>query len=109
MSGRKPPNAAQQIMGGAAFRQLPSIQAGWAQYEILARGRGWPDTVIEIARQAYFAGADRIHDIITSMPMDPAVVGRVHQALETELRAHDQELVAMRQARQGNPPPENTQ
>lgn len=95
-------NAAQQIMGGAAFRQLPTIQAGWSQYEALARGRGWPETVIEIARQSYFAGAQRLADIYSSMPMDPNVVGRVNAALDSELRAHDEEMVAMRQARESN-------
>lgn len=95
----KKPNAAQQIMGGAQFRQLPTIQAGWAQYEIAARGRGWPETVIEIARQAYFAGAQRLADITNALPMDPNIVGRVMGALDAELRSHDQELVAMRDAR----------
>jgi hypothetical protein len=83
--------------------QLPTINAGWVQYEVLARGRGWPETVIEIARQAYFAGAARHHDIIANMPLDANVVGRVHAALATELRQHDQEMVAMREARKADP------
>lgn len=102
MSNKKP-NAAQQIMSGAAFRQLPSIQAGWAVYESAARGRGWPETVIEIARQSYFAGAQRLADIYSAMPMDPNVVGRVNAALDAELRGHDQEMVAMREARSNQP------
>ena len=84
-------------------RQLPTIQAGWQQYELLMRGRKWPETVIEIARQAYFQGAARHHDIVSNMPLDANVVGRVHAALATEIRQHDQELVAMREARKADP------
>jgi hypothetical protein len=98
----KRPTAASQIMAGNTFRQLPSIQAGWAVYDAFARRRKWPETVIEIARQAYFAGAQRLADIYSAMPMDPNIVGRVNAALDSELRAHDEEMVAMREARKGN-------
>lgn len=84
-------------------RQLPTVRAGWMQYEVLMRGRNWPESVIEIARQGYYEGAQRLFDIISNMPMDANVVGRVHAALATELRAFDQEMVAMREARKADP------
>ena len=93
---------ASHIMAGNTHRQLPSIQAGWAEYDTFARARKWPETIIEIARQAYFAGAQRLADIYSAMPMDANVVGRVNAALDAELRAHDEEMVAMREARKGN-------
>lgn len=102
MSNPPKPNMAQAIVG-TQFQpaaQLPTIQAGWAEYELLMRGRKWPETVIECCRQSYFAGADRLHSIIMALPMDANIVGRVHQALHTELRAFDQEMVAMRQQRE---------
>lgn len=92
------PNAAMQIMQGIP-KEAPTLAAGWSQYELLARARGWPETVIEIARQAYFAGADRVHELILALPMDANIVGHFHEALNAELRSHDQEMVAMRAAR----------
>jgi len=82
--------------------QLPTIQAGWAEYELMMRGRKWPETVIEVCRQAYFQGANRLHEIILSMPDNASIVGRVHQAIHTELRAFDQEMVATREARKAD-------
>jgi hypothetical protein len=89
-------------MLGAYVRpqQLPTIQAGWAEFELLCRARKWPETVIEIARQAFFAGAARTHDIITSMPMDANIVGRVHAAFEAELKDHQAEMLEMRRIRE---------
>lgn len=91
---------AEAVMGQylAPVRQLPTIQAGWTQMAVLMEGRGWPENVIEAMRQAYFAGAARLHDIIVSMPMDANIVGRVHEALYAELRDHEQELVERREA-----------
>lgn len=101
MSDPKKPNMAQSIMGTAFTpqAQLPTIQAGWAEFELMMRGRQWPESIIEVCRQAYYSGADRLHQIITSMPMDANIVGRVHQALHTELRGFDQEMVEQREAR----------
>jgi hypothetical protein len=107
---RKPPKLSALAAGmlgtfGTPQQQLPTIQAGWATFEVLCRARNWPETVIEIARQAYFAGAGRLQDIVSSMPMDPNVVGRVHAAIEAELKEHHDDMQAMRQARENNQPP----
>lgn len=101
MTDAKKPNMAQAIMGNPMAHPLraPTVQAGWDAMELSMRGRKWPETVIEIARQSYFGGAGHLFDIITSMPVDANVVGRVHQALATELRAFDQEMVQVREAR----------
>lgn len=110
MNNKRPPmsKVTQAILSGVlppqqTHLQLPTIQAGWSQFEVLARARGWPETVIEIARQAYFAGAQRLADIYNALPMDANVVGRVQEALGAELRQHDEDMVAMREARKAAP------
>ena len=101
MTNAKKPTMAQSIMGTsfAPQAQLPSIQAGWQEFELLMKGRKWPDSIVEVCRQAYFTGADRLHQIITAMPEDANVVGRVHASIHHELREFYQDMSEMARIR----------